>query len=232
VAALIVGSLAVSAVACVWMGVLALAAAASGDRRAIASYVRAADSFVRARAAEIGATVTAINAEAAKIEGGCPSVLVGAPRGRQLNELAVEPSGAVLFSGAVPDRGAMLLFARQVSGLRWRDGRVTRLVRSLASEERAIANLVIPDVCADLRAWVASGYRTLSYNRMAFLKQANAIGNGVGAKEESLNDAILPALRPHESSGEKVITKHSQRLEEVTGKRALQAFAGWMKAVE
>jgi hypothetical protein len=71
----------------------------------------------------------------------------GSSEGRTISRSMIH-----LCEQGVPDRSAMLAFARRILGLRWNDRRIARVVRLLASEERAIANLVIPDVCADLRA--------------------------------------------------------------------------------
>jgi hypothetical protein len=79
---------------------------------------------------------------------------------------------------------------------------------------------------------VASGYRTLSQDTVGFLKQTNAIGKGVGAREESFSDVLLRLLAAHESPSERRTAKYVKRLEETTGKRALRAFATAMEAVE
>jgi hypothetical protein len=231
-AALVLGIFVMGVLACVWAGVPVAAFATAGDRGATAAYVRAEGSFVRLQAAEIGAIVTAIDEEAAKIQKDCPSVLVDAPGGKQLEEFGEEVGAAVLFSGAVPNRSAMLAFARRISVLQWSDRKIKRAVRLLVSEERAIANLVIPNVCTDLGAWVASGHRRLSQSTVEFLRQARAIGKGVGTKEESFSEVVSRLLARHESPSERRAAKYAERLEKTTGKTALHAYRMAMEAVQ
>jgi hypothetical protein len=214
-----------------WVNVTAPALADSGEH-ATATYIRAEDLLAQAQAAGIEASVSAINGEAARIRGGCPAVVVDAPHDRQLERLAEEVGAAVLVSGAVPDRGAMLAFAQRIARLRWNDTRIAKVVHMLATEERAIANLVIPDVCADLRAWVGSRYRRLSQDTVGFLKQTNAIGKGVGAKEESYSEVVSRLLARHEFPSERRTAKSIMRLEHTTGKTVLRAFKTAMEAIE
>jgi hypothetical protein len=200
--------------------------ARSDDRGATQAYLRATYAEAHVEAVDVNASIAAIDGEAAGIKRECPSALVNAPHGKQLNELAEEMSAAVLFSGAAPDQKAILLFARRIAGLRWSSRRITRLVEELASEERVIAGLVVPDVCADIKAWVASGYRTLPRDTAGFLKQTDRIGKGVGAKkEESVEEAVLRLLKPYESSHDRRLVRHIERLEETTGKKVLHVFA-------
>jgi hypothetical protein len=215
-----------------WVDGPAPAATTSNDQAATTAYIRAENLFVLAQVTRIGASVAAINGEAARISRDCPSVIADAPRDEQLQRLREEVSAAVLFSGVVPDRSATLAFAQRISRLHWNNSRIANLVRLLASDERAIANLVIPDVCANLRSWVASRYRTLSLDTVGFLKQVNAIGKGVGAKEESLEEVVSRLLARNESPSERRTAKHIERLEAAMGKRALHAFAAAMEVVE
>jgi hypothetical protein len=205
--------------------------AVASDRAVVSTYVRAAASFAQAQAGLTGKSVAAMEAEGANIEHGCRSVLSGAPRDRQSQEIAEEITGAVLFSAAGPDHSAMLRFAHSISDLHWSDPRIARLVRAQADEERTIASLPLPDVCGDVRAWAASGYHTLSAQTTVYVKRIGSIGGGESSKEKSIEAAIAAWLSGHESPGEKRVTKATTVLEEAAGKQILVVFATTLKAV-
>jgi hypothetical protein len=190
-------------------------------------YLRAAEAFARVQAANVAASVAVMEKGAARIAAGCPSILVGAPQGGQLSELEGELAAAVLFSAAGPNRRAMLSFASKVDALHWSNRRIARLVRSLAAEERATAKLTLPNVCADIRVWTASGYHTLSASTLRFIKATEAIGKqtgGGGHKGESLEEAVLGRLRPYETPSDRRLAIHVGRLNETVGNRLLPAY--------
>jgi hypothetical protein len=197
---------------------------ASGDESAITAYLHAADSFAREQASGRDASIAAIEVEGAQITQGCPSVLTGAPHDKQLEAIAEEVSAAVLFSGVAPDRRTTLAFARKISALRFSDPKITRAVRSLVGEERGVAKLVIPDVCADAKAWVASAHRTLAPQTASFLEQVDVVTRGSGPKEESFSKVLARLLEPHESRADRLMARHTGQLEEATGKKILVAF--------
>jgi hypothetical protein len=205
--------------------------AALSDEGAITAYLHAADSFAREQASAQDASIAAIEVEGAQITHGCPSVLVGAPHNKQLAAIAEEVSAAVLFSGVAPDRRATLAFARRISALHFRDPKIASAVRSLAREERGAAKLVIPDVCADAKAWVASAHRTLAPQTVSFLKQVNVVTRGSGPKEESFSQVLARLLATNESGADQRIARHTKQLEETTGKKVLRAFGKVMETV-
>lgn len=224
----LVRGMVVCVVLCVYGMVPAVVMAAGSDAGSTAAYLRALDGLAGAQAGNVGASVAAMEREASEIVSGCPSVLSGAPKGEQLSALGGEISAAVLLSSVTPDRTAMLAYAGKIAGLRWRERTVAKLVRMVVVEERATAKLVLPDVCADLREWVGSGYRTLSASTVGFLKSTEALGketSGARGMQESLEEAVLRRLRPHENAADRRLARRANQLEESVGKRLLVAYA-------
>lgn len=132
------------------------------------------------------------------------------------------------FGGVAPVRSMNLHLARAIEHLRWTDRRLTRLVRAEVAEERAIATLILPDVCADIAAWKASGYVALPETAARFLARVQAIGSfseGVGPSEESREAAIMRLLRPYERPAERRTAKRIERLEVQIDKRLTAAGA-------
>jgi hypothetical protein len=99
----------------------------------------------------------------------------------------------------------------------------------LAAEGRATMALALPDVCADIEAWVKSDYHTLSQGTQAFFKQTEAIDKIVGPKKESLNKAILRILKPYESGHDRRLARQTNHLYEIVGRRILKGFSKTFK---
>jgi hypothetical protein len=199
------------------------------DRGSTSAYLNAQYAFARAAASQTAASVAAIEAEAAGIAQGCPSSLAGAPHRRQFDELGEETTAAVLFAGSKPDANATHAFVNTIAHLRWSNHKIAGLMRMLAAEERATIALALPDVCADIEAWVKSDYHTLAQGTQLFLKQTEAIEKTVGPKKESLNDAILRMLKPYESARDRRLARQTKHLYEIVGRRILEGFSAAMK---
>ncbi len=83
------------------------------------------------------------------------------------------------------NRQAALTFAHVVRSLQWSNSAVTALERTGAASLEWILGSAPPNVCADMRAWVASGYETLS----------PATKTLIGEREAAVSRPLLRALR-------------------------------------
>jgi len=159
-------------------GVLASASSSPSRNRAAAqSYLLALYEYESAKPSS--ASVTDARALAQRLGGECPGVLAhtpllpreatGAPAGvrpglrvdAQLTRLISELELAIFAAEAPGEQQTRERFASTLLALRWSDGQVTKLVRGAATALRAQALAPQPDVCADMRAWVTSGYTKL-----------------------------------------------------------------------
>jgi hypothetical protein len=199
----------------------ALASVHTDDAAATRAYLSAYDAYDRGTYAEVGVRVAAIEARAAAIGGECPSVLTYAPRDAAFKELGEEANTTAFFAGVAPVRSMTLRMAHTIEHLRWSDRRLTRLVRAEAAEERAVATLALPDVCADIAAWKASAYAALPQSAARFLARVQAIESlpGAGTSEESREAAILRLLRPYETPSQRRTAERIERLEAQINRR-------------
>jgi len=197
----------------------ALAAGRPGDAAATLAYVRASALFERRVYAETPASVAAVEARASEIASECPSALTYAPRDAAFQEITEETDLSVLYAWVAPVRSATLDLAHAIAHLRWSSGRLTRLVRSQAVAERSTATLALPDVCAEIAAWSASAYATLTSSAAPFLEEAYKIEAGVGPSEEPREGVIARLLRPIENARERRIVTRTEQLEAETSKR-------------
>jgi hypothetical protein len=163
-----------------------------GDVAASRAYLQALRTSLQTAVATRPASTAAANALVSTIGSECPQVLKGAPapnetglrsatgsleasrQSRQRRRLEGELFAAVVVAWHTPERQALQTFAHALSGLQWSDQALTEAVRVQATESEEIATMAVPAVCADARAWVASGYSTLSAGTKALIKQAAA----------------------------------------------------------
>ncbi len=168
-------------------GAFANARVTPGDRAATRAYLQARYAYEQALVASAPASVAAVEGLASSLGGECPGVLAGAaheplrtplesPRrnlspkqigesnreSRQRGDLQGELSIALDLRLIEPDRQAALAYARAVGSLRWSNEALTVLEHTGAAGLEWDLQSAPPGVCADMKAWVASGYKMLS----------------------------------------------------------------------
>jgi hypothetical protein len=131
----------------------------------------------------------------------------------------------VVYAGMAPVRSAALRLAHAIAHLSWSSRKLTRLVRSQAVEERSLARLALPNVCADIAAWRMSAYTTLLPSVTEFLVRVFMIETSVEPSEESREAVVMRLLARYESPAERLIVKRIDQLEARSGKRLTAAIA-------
>jgi hypothetical protein len=192
------------------------------DVAATHAYLEAIYAYEQVVATNAGASKAAFESAANAIAAECPAVLANMPaqkrgllpegpspqapraageanrRERQLQELENELQVAPRLASEQIDRQAAPAFASAVASLSWSNPKITVLVRQAAEELTRSAGTVPPAVCADMRAWVASGYRTLGTGTKQFESTLRFFDPG----------ALIPLLprvlmKPYEEPAEK-----------------------------
>jgi hypothetical protein len=218
--------------ACAGLPPSAVAAGRSRDAAAARGYLGAARAYAEAAYALSGARIAAMEANERSIATQCPSGLAYAPRDSAFEELGYEIGEAQWIAGIAPVRSLMQTMSRAIGGLTWSDRMLTGLVRSEAAEELAYAELVAPDVCAQIEAWRASDYAELPSSVREFAAHVDQIEAGVfvGPKEEDRERVILRVLRRYEGPAERRMAERTLRLEARAGKRlAIASDAVWRR---
>jgi hypothetical protein len=216
--------------------------AGSGDVAATDSYLTAVDAYEHAALANAPASAAAFEALAGSIGAECAGVLKGVPpegsqgsstsfarqigeakrEDEQLAEVENELSGALAATFEQPDRQALLTFAAAVRPLRWSDPVLTQLVDAEASEVEERVAVAIPDVCADMKAWAASGYKTLSPATLALrAKNEEASRNARARPTQSLTGLMAR----YEGSAEKALIAEAKKLRQER-RKALRGLQG------
>jgi hypothetical protein len=100
----------------------------------------------------------------------------------------------------------MVAFAHTIRGLHWSNHKLTRMVDAYATKLEGFATLAAPGICADVKAWAATGYATLPASTVAFDK-------GFYAYDIEAEEVSLRLLRPYESATEASLLRRTESLE-------------------
>ncbi len=187
---------------------LALAAASQAwgsDASATAAYLRANYALVAAGHAHLGASIAGYKGVLAKVRSQCPHAGQGSPQNPMSTELSNEVIGAMVLSAGKPDRPAIATYLHAVKGLRWSSGAVTGAVSRYATMLGKLYGLQVPDLCGDVRAWAAAGYKTLPASTLSFDKVFYPNWVALG---------LIPAGIAHfESSQDRTFARNAGRFE-------------------
>ena len=209
-------TLAAAGLAC---GVAATARAAAVDVNSTRALIGDYGVMLRARQAALVPGVAAVNRYVTAVGHACPGILAHAPMsGADVPALGGEVSGAVGLQLLEPARPALLAFVRAVGSLLWSDPTVARAVGSFAGAVLGYARLATPDVCGDLRAWAASGYRSVPSTTRAFNANVSADAN------QQATAIPEHALAPYVTSADATVAAESAQ-RAVTYQRAVTAEA-------
>jgi hypothetical protein len=192
---------------CLLLSICALAGTALASARDVAAthaYIRANYALQRASVARIGVAEARIAAYNAKLAAECPRAGRGTPLNESAEPMSYEVAAALWSIAYGTAAGPIHTFARAVAPLRWSSARITRAARSYASDLLALATLPLPDLCADVRAWTASGFHTVPANVTALDRRVEAI------EPERVSPSLLA---PYAQGGDRGVMTRTTQLE-------------------
>jgi hypothetical protein len=172
------------------------ACASSGDVAATRAYIRAGYTALRAAKANLPASATALSGVEHQILNGCPQVAVESPQNYDSEQLSNELVGTLTAAAYHPDASVVATFARQVKNLHWSNRTLTRAVQTSAARLKGLSTLALPDVCSDIRAWIAGGFQTLPASTVQFDQSYAAVD--IEAEEVPLR--LLAPYEDHASA--------------------------------
>jgi hypothetical protein len=180
--------------------------ATSSDAAATQKYIQANYALVQAGSSKLGAARAALRSTQRGIEGECPRAAAESPQNADSTQLSNEVIGAMVTNAYHTDVPAGNRFIRATQGLRWSSRSLTTAVQSYVHSIKVLNALAPPNVCADVRAWVASGYQTLPTTTVRFDQQFMPNWVAIG---------LLPGgLSAFEQSSQRGIVRRSNALEE------------------
>lgn len=159
---------------------------AASNRAAVRVYLRAVYEYERMIFAKVALSKAYYEALASSIGSECAGVIAGSTsqpglstrrrtvrRFEQIGDLREEVYAVLGGALLAPDRQASFALAAKLRRLRWSTPTLQRHLDGYAIALEHRFKQSIPDSCFDMKAWAASGYRTLSAATRAFLHEYN-----------------------------------------------------------
>ena len=137
------------------------ALASSQDVAATHTAIVAGYALARAGVATIKIAQSKIESFNRRLAAECPGVGSGTPETEASQPMSYEVAAALWSIAYGSAAGPIKRFARAIRPLRWTSARINRVARTLVASLTALASIPLPDLCGDVRAWSASGFRTI-----------------------------------------------------------------------
>src|ERR1700722_135279 len=196
------------------------------DRASTSVYVSARHRFFLQAVKAVGPAQEAVKSYVKQVGSECVGVLAGAPKGEQLWDFLQEEVDAF---AAVADPTLIRLltpvaktFSRTVGRVRWLNPKLSREFSEVdprISQDRPAGNTgegtPPPELCADYRAWVASGYKVLppTTERLAHAGESSSSESLQGHKIGFVDRSLWNKLARYETPRVRVKAHATQRLE-------------------
>jgi hypothetical protein len=197
------------------------ALARSGDVAATHTYIQANYTLVQAGTAHLGAAKQALQTLERQIEGECPRGAVASPQNTDSTQLSDEVIGAMVLGAYNTDISAGLRFIRVTKNLHWSNPKLTNTIRSYVAKLKVLSTLTAPNVCADIKAWAASGYRTLPESTIQFDKQF--MPNWVAIGESPIR-LLAPYKQPTQTATLRRTTQLESRITEFEAEDGVETW--------
>jgi hypothetical protein len=110
-----------------------------------------------------------------KFRSECPNVGAGSPQSEEEQKLSYEVAGALWATGYHTDAKIIETFVKAVKPLSWSNPAVNRGARKFITGLHEMSVLSIPDLCGDVRAWNAGGFKAVSPKTEQYDRHVEAI---------------------------------------------------------
>jgi hypothetical protein len=226
----------------------ATASAAASEEAATHGYLEARIALQRTWDRTVPAGLRAIGAVATHVRAECPGVLANAPtpvKGQRPSEPEAEVSQELVLAAFNAfervERPADIRFATAVRRLHWSNSRLTRMLHSLAIEQAEQSAIAPPDLCSDMKFWVASDYTAVSAGTKRYLHRLEVVSSiGVIESEPGepaseflhLNALIAHQLKPYEDRADRLLARKALPPEPELTSQALRPVLEAVGSVE
>jgi hypothetical protein len=194
-------------------------ALASSNAAATQAYVKANYALVRAARSHLAASEAAPLQILAQVRQECPGAGAGSPQNSESTQVSDEVIGAMVIGAAKPDRSAMDAFVHATAGLSWSNPALTHAVRTYASDLKTVLNLPAPNLCGEVKAWAADGFKSLPADTISFVARFMPAWVAVGL--------LPPQLDRYESTSDKTAVAHAAPLEQQLTEGEARAVEHW-----
>jgi len=182
-----------------------IARATPADVTASGEYLAANYRLVKTARAYLRRAEAAPLGVLAKVRRECPMAAAHSPQDSQSTQLSNEVIGAMVLSAYHLDVPSLTGFVRSVQRLHWSNGRLTSAVHAYAAKIAILAKMAPPNLCADVGAWAASGFRVLPASTLRFVPRFMAAWVALGE--------LPPGLGAYESAASRALASSCNQLE-------------------
>jgi hypothetical protein len=156
-------------------------------------------SHIPAAKAEIASVLTGVRRE-------CPLAASGSPQNGDSEQLSNEVVGTMVTTVVQHNLAPALSAIRATEPLRWSNSALNKTIHAYLAKAKALTTLAVPDLCGDVKAWAASGFKTLPTSTATFSPHFLSWWVAPGNQP--------PALRHYESSQDAALAHRTTKLEE------------------
>jgi hypothetical protein len=103
-----------------------------------------------------------------RFAGECPNVGAGSPQNEPEQRMSYEVAGALWATAYHTDAKYANAFIKAVSPLHWSNPSIARSAHKFIRGLREMMALQVPNLCADVRSWTATGYKTIPASTLQF----------------------------------------------------------------
>ncbi|HEY5193654.1 MAG TPA: hypothetical protein VIJ39_07265 [Solirubrobacteraceae bacterium] len=105
----------------------------------------------------------------------CPDVGAGSPQSEEEQKLSYEVAGALWATGYHTEASVVRAFVKAVSPLQWSNPAITRSARKFTRGLQDMTALTVPNLCADVRSWIAGGFKAVPADTQLYDRRVEAI---------------------------------------------------------
>jgi hypothetical protein len=208
-------------------GAVSPALAGADDVTSTQAYVQANYTLVQGARTRIASSEAALKGVLGQVRRECPKAALGSPQNHDSEQLSDEVVGAIVLAGLRPNVPAVHVFTHSVARLKWSSRKLTSTLQSYARKLNTLSALAPPDLCADVRQWVAGGYQTLPASTVSFDARYTPAWVALGELPRS--------LAPFERPAEHGLLRRSNQSETLLTEaeaRAVETYAEILDALE
>lgn len=195
--------------ACAAVAALAAATAASAtasDTSVTHAYIAADAKMVALAAAKVPHSEATLAGVLSRVRRECPGAGAKSPQNPESTMMSNEVIGLMVTSAIDSNLPPIAEYVHAASALRWSRGSINRAIRGYVANVRTMTELRPPDICADVRAWAATGFTKLPATTVAFDRRfvpawvaLGELPGSLGAFESASDRALVRAANKHES---------------------------------
>lgn len=194
------------------LAVLAAPASASGsslDTASTHAYLLASYKLLHSTVTTWSKVEAGIRQLDSKFHAECPAAGAGSPQNEEGQALSTSAAGALWASGYHTDAKLVRAYVKTIGRLRWSNPAITRSDRRLAKSLKEMLALQVPNLCADIHAWSATGFTAVPADAKAYAAHVSSIEiNEI--PRSLLAPYVLPADRGLRRRAENLSTKYEE----------------------